>query len=152
MEKGEHGGDEASNGRAFPQRWMEGLSHFRNSSLIMKDSATFAAREQVFKVYFSTFCYRPDTPKSGLENATGQNLNKTPEEGSDDIFSHSPPTRLVTVAALLSRYSPSAHPLLRSLSLVPALAHYPPYCAKVVITTIFRNALFKALHSFIYRL
>jgi hypothetical protein len=31
------------------------------------------------------------------------------------------PTRLVTIAALLRRYSPSPHPLLRLLSHVPAL-------------------------------
>jgi hypothetical protein len=42
-------------------------------------------------------------------------------EVSDDICSHSLPTRLVGVAALLMRYSPSPHPLLRLLSHVPSL-------------------------------
>ena len=42
------------------------------------------------------------------------------EEVSDDISSHSLPTRLVSVAALLRRYSPSPHPLLRLLSHVPS--------------------------------
>jgi len=40
------------------------------------------------------------------------------EEVSDDISSHSLPTRLVSVAALLRRYSPSPHPLLRLLRLL----------------------------------
>jgi hypothetical protein len=42
-------------------------------------------------------------------------------EVSDDNSSHSLPTRLVSVAALLRRYSPSPQPLLRLLSDVPAL-------------------------------
>jgi hypothetical protein len=42
-------------------------------------------------------------------------------EVSNNISSHSLPTRLVSVAALLRRYSPSPHPLLRLLSHVPAL-------------------------------
>jgi hypothetical protein len=43
------------------------------------------------------------------------------QEVSDDISSNSLLTRLVSVAALLRRYSPSPHPLLRLLSHVPAL-------------------------------
>jgi hypothetical protein len=43
------------------------------------------------------------------------------KEVLDDISSHSLPTRLVRIAALLRRYSPSPHPLLRLLSHVPAL-------------------------------
>jgi hypothetical protein len=46
----------------------------------------------------------------------------TPWEVSDDISSNSLPTRLVSVAALLRRYSPSPHPLLRLLSHIPVLA------------------------------
>jgi len=49
-------------------------------------------------------------------------LARNLKEISDDISSHSLPTRLVSVAALLRRYSPSPHPLLRLLSHVPALA------------------------------
>jgi hypothetical protein len=44
-------------------------------------------------------------------------------EVSDDNFALSLPTRLVSVAALLRRYSPSPHPLLRLLSHIPALAY-----------------------------
>jgi hypothetical protein len=40
---------------------------------------------------------------------------------SDDTFAISLRTRLVSIAALLRRYSPSPHPLLRLLSHVPAL-------------------------------
>ena len=43
-------------------------------------------------------------------------------EVSEDICSHSLPTRLVSVAALLRRSSPSPHPLLRLLSHVPDLS------------------------------
>jgi hypothetical protein len=43
-------------------------------------------------------------------------------EVSDDISSHSLLTRLISVAALLRRYSPLSHPLLRLLSHIPALA------------------------------
>jgi hypothetical protein len=49
-------------------------------------------------------------------------LETTFQEVSDDNFAISLPTRLVSVAALLRRYSPSPHPLLRLLSHVPALA------------------------------
>jgi len=45
------------------------------------------------------------------------------KEVSDDNFTISLPTRLVSVAALLKRYSPSPHPLLRLLSHVPALTY-----------------------------
>jgi hypothetical protein len=41
---------------------------------------------------------------------------------SDDTFSFSLRIRLVSIAALLTRYSPSPYPLLRLLSHVPALA------------------------------
>jgi len=44
------------------------------------------------------------------------------KEVSNDILSHSLPTRLVSVTAPLRRYSPSPHPLLRLLSHVSALA------------------------------
>jgi len=43
-------------------------------------------------------------------------------EVSDDISSNSLPIQLVNVAALLRRYSPSPHPLLRLLNHVLALA------------------------------
>ena len=46
------------------------------------------------------------------------------KEVSDDISSHWLPTRLVSIAALLRRYSPSPHSLLRLISHVPDLAHY----------------------------
>jgi hypothetical protein len=46
----------------------------------------------------------------------------TSPEVSDAFSSHSLPTRLVSVAALLRRYSPSPYPLLRLLSHVPALS------------------------------
>lgn len=50
-------------------------------------------------------------------------LVQTSAEVSDDICSHLRLTRLVSIAALLRRYSPSPHPLLRLLTYVPAL--YP---------------------------
>jgi hypothetical protein len=46
---------------------------------------------------------------------------------TDDNFAISLPSRLVTVAALLRRYSPSLHPQLRLLSHVPALASRANY-------------------------
>ena len=45
----------------------------------------------------------------------------SPREASDDKCSHSLPTRVVSLAALLRRYSPSPYLLLRLLSHVPAL-------------------------------
>jgi hypothetical protein len=66
------------------------------------------------------------------------------EEISDDISSHSLPTRLVSVAALLRRYSPSPHPLLRLLSHVPALASsnqsYLPCKSCQLYTTMFKGS------------
>jgi hypothetical protein len=54
----------------------------------------------------------------------------------DDISSHWLPTRLVSIAALLGRYSPSPHSLLRLICHVPDLAHYYRLCrAKVVNLT-----------------
>jgi hypothetical protein len=48
-------------------------------------------------------------------------LRKTFKKVSDKIHSHSLLMRLVSIAALLRRYSPSPHPLLRLLSHVSAL-------------------------------
>jgi hypothetical protein len=65
---------------------------------------------------------------------------RTSVEVSDEISSHWLPTRLVSIGALLRRYSPSPHSLLRLISHVPDLAHYLalPCESCQPYTTIFR--------------
>jgi hypothetical protein len=63
---------------------------------------------------------------------------------SDDISTHSFRTRLVSVAALLRRYSPSPHPLLRLLGHIPALL---PVTNHDLLTMLFCRANFVNLHN-----
>ena len=57
-------------------------------------------------------------------------------EVSDDNFAISLPTRLVSVAALLRRYLPSPHPLLRLLSHIPALTYSNQSSCRTKLTTL----------------
>ena len=57
-------------------------------------------------------------------------------EVSADSFAISLPMRLVSVAALLRRYSPSPHPLLRLLSHVPTLAYNNQSSRRTKLTTL----------------
>jgi hypothetical protein len=63
-------------------------------------------------------CYRVTSESAGIIHLRMASFFP---EVSDYISSHPLLTRLVTIAALLRRYSPSPHPLLRLLSHVPAL-------------------------------
>lgn len=71
------------------------------------------------------------------------------QEVSDDISSNSLPTRLVSVAALLRRYSPSPHPLLRLLGHVPALPSINQPWFRLLFCTAGRKLL--PLHDYIQR-
>jgi hypothetical protein len=63
---------------------------------------------------------------------------------SDDTFAIPLRTRLVSIAALLRRYSPSPHPLLRLLSHVPAL---PPSNSSLLFSYMRKLVSFTRLYS-----
>lgn len=73
-----------------------------------------------------------------LEKLTARGTVRFSAEVSDDTFSILLQMRLVSVAALLRRYSPSPHPLRRLLSHVPALAYYSALlCRKLLPLHVF---------------